>query len=38
MEEWMLFEGVKAGNNETWIDQTVVPLVEKMLAEIEESK
>jgi hypothetical protein len=38
VEDWMLFDGIKTGNDETWIDQIILPLVEKMLAEIEESK
>ena len=27
----MLFEGVQSGNDEDWIDQTILPLVEKAL-------
>ena len=27
VEEWMLFEGVPAGNDESWIDQAILPLV-----------
>ncbi len=26
VEEWMLFKGVPAGEGETWIDQTILPL------------
>ncbi len=31
VENWMLFEGVKAGSDETWIDETILPLVERLL-------
>ncbi len=30
VEDWMLFENVPAGGDENWIDQTVLPLVEKV--------
>ncbi len=29
IEDWMLVGGVPAGDDETWIDQTILPLVEK---------
>ena len=32
VETWMLFEDVKAGNDENWIDQTIQPLVRKLLS------
>lgn len=32
VEDWMLFEGVSAGREESWIDQTVLPLVQGMLS------
>ena len=32
VEDWMLFDGVPAGNDENWLDQTVLPLVERTLA------
>jgi hypothetical protein len=38
VEEWMLFDGIRAGNDETWIDQTILPLAEKMVAEISAGK
>jgi hypothetical protein len=33
VEMWMLFEGVPAGTDETWIDNNILPLVEKMITE-----
>jgi hypothetical protein len=38
VEDWMLFDSIMAGNDEAWIDQTILPLVEKMLAEISADK
>jgi hypothetical protein len=32
MENWMLFKNVTAGTDEAWIDHTILPLVQKLLA------
>ena len=37
VEDWMLFEGVKAGSDETWIDQSVLPLVQSLFVEVSET-
>jgi hypothetical protein len=34
VEDWMLFDGIRVGNDDSWIDEAVFPLVEKMKAEI----
>ena len=34
VENWMLFDDVPGGNDETWIDRTILPLVQRVVAEI----
>ncbi len=34
IEDWMLFEGVPSGNDEDWIDRTILPLVQQVLTGI----